>query len=131
MLGATVDDLAGLFEVESATITEWIAGFPEFAAALKQGREVADATAAERLFQRAIGFSHEVEKVVQSGGTPVTVKYTERYPPDATALVFWLKNRQRGRWRDKVEPEATVSDDFIAELEAAGERARNYARDRG
>ena len=68
---------------------------------------------------------------MQSGGTPVTVKYTERYPPDTTALVFWLKNRQRGRWRDKVEPEATVSDDFIAELEAAGERARNYARDRG
>jgi hypothetical protein len=86
---------------------------------------------AEQLFQRAIGFSHEVEKVVQSGGKPVTVKYTERYPSDTTALVFWLKNRQRGRWRDKVEPEATVSDEFIAEFEASGERARNYARNRG
>ena len=108
-----------------------ISGFPEFAAALKQGREIADATAAERLFQRAIGFSHEVEKVVQSGGKPVTVKYTEHYPPDTTALVYWLKNRQRGWWRDKPEPEpATVSNEALAELEAAGERARNYARDR-
>jgi hypothetical protein len=43
-------------------------------------------------------------------------------------LVFWLKNRQRGRWRDKVEPEAVVSNDVLAELGVAGERARNYAR---
>jgi hypothetical protein len=99
--------------------------------ALKQGREIADATAAEQLFQRAIGFSHEVEKVVQSGGKPATVKHTEHCPPDTTALVFWLKNRQRGRWRDKVEPEATVSNDFLAELDAAIERARNYSHDRG
>jgi hypothetical protein len=65
MLGATDEDLAELLEVEPATIADWIAGFPDFAMALKQGREIADATAAERLFQRAIGFSHEVEKVVQ------------------------------------------------------------------
>jgi hypothetical protein len=130
MLGATDDDLAELLEVEPATIADWIAGFPDFAMALKQGREIADATAAERLFQRAIGFSHEVEKVVQSGGKPLTVKYTEHYPPDTTALVFWLKNRQRGRWRDKVEPEPdTVSNEALAELEAAGIRARNLARD--
>jgi len=58
------------------------------------------------------------------------VKYTEHYPPDTTALVFWLNNRQRARWRDKPEPEATVLDDRLAELEAAGERARNYTRDR-
>ena len=130
MLGATDEDLAGLFDVEPATIADWIAGFPDFASALKQGREIADSTAAERLFQRAIGFSHEVEKVVQSGGKPVTVKYTEHYPPDTTALVFWLKNRQRARWRDKPEPEAdTVSNEALAELEAAGERARNLARE--
>jgi len=69
---------------------------------------------------------------VQSGGKPVTVKYTERYPPDTTALIYWLKNRQRGWWRDKPEPEPqpnTVSNDALAELEAAGERARNLVRD--
>jgi hypothetical protein len=124
------DDLADMFEVDPATIADWIANFPDFAAALKQGREIADATAAERLFQRAIGFSHEVEKVVQSGGKPVTVKYTEHYPPDTTALIYWLKNRQRGWWRDKPEPESdTGSNEALAELEAAGERARNLVRD--
>jgi hypothetical protein len=130
MLGAMDDDLAELFEVDPDTIADWIANFPDFAAALKQGREIADATAAERLFQRAIGFSHEVEKVVQSGGKPVTVKYTERYPPDTTALVYWLKNRRRGWWRDKPEPEPDIgSNEALAELEAAGERARNLVRD--
>ena len=130
MLGATDDELAELLAVEPATIAGWIAGFPDFAAALRQGRAIADATAAERLFQRAIGFSHEVEKVVQSGGKPVTVKYIERYPPDTTALVFWLKNRQRARWRDRPEPEPEfATDDALAELEAAGLRARERARD--
>jgi hypothetical protein len=35
MLGATDEDLAELFEVEPATIADWIAGFPDFGAALK------------------------------------------------------------------------------------------------
>ena len=27
----------------------------------------------------------------------------EHYPPDTTACIFWLKNRQPGRWRDRVD----------------------------
>jgi hypothetical protein len=27
----------------------------------------------------------------------------EHYPPDTTACIFWLKNRQPQRWRDRVE----------------------------
>jgi hypothetical protein len=44
MLGATDDDLAGPFEVEPATIADRIAGFRDFSAALRQGREIAGAT---------------------------------------------------------------------------------------
>ena len=128
MLGATDDDLADLLAVEPATIDAWIEGFPDFAAALMQGRDIADATAAERLFQRAIGFSHEVEKVVQSGGKPVTVKYIERYPPDTTALIYWLKNRQRGWWCDKPEPEPPVPHEVWERIEAGNERVRNQKR---
>ena len=29
-----------------------------------------------------------------------SVKY---YPPDSTALIFWLKNRKPKDWRDKIE----------------------------
>ena len=34
---------------------------------------------------------------------------TKHYPPDPTAAIFWLKNRQPDTWRDKVEVDQTVS----------------------
>jgi hypothetical protein len=119
MLGATDDDLPNLLDVEPDTLARWIAEVPKFAAALKQGREVADATAAERLFARAIGYSQKAEKIMQVAGEPRTVTYTEYHPPDTTALVIWLKNRQPARWRDKVTPPVEPPLDIAALLDAA------------
>jgi hypothetical protein len=31
----------------------------------------------------------------------VYAPYTEHYPPDTTAAIFWLKNRRRNEWRDR------------------------------
>jgi len=31
----------------------------------------------------------------------MVVPTTKHYPPDATSAIFWLKNRQRDKWRDK------------------------------
>ena len=50
--GATNPDLAGRFGVARSTIGQWIASHPEFAEAVQQGRDVADATAVESLFTR-------------------------------------------------------------------------------
>ena len=36
------------------------------------------------------------------------MEYIEHYPPDTTAAIFWLKNRQPGKWRDKKEVENQV-----------------------
>jgi hypothetical protein len=33
----------------------------------------------------------------------IRVEIVEHYPPDTTACIFWLKNRQPGRWRDRVD----------------------------
>jgi hypothetical protein len=49
MLGATNEDLARLLEVPRETVDAWLAEVPEFAAAVRAGRDVADATVAERL----------------------------------------------------------------------------------
>ena len=128
LLGATNDDLARMFEVPGSAIDNWITGIPEFAAAVRAGREVADATVAERLYARAIGYSHPAVKIFQSGGEPVEVPYTEHYPPDVQACLFWLRNRRRQDWRDKIEPEQADVTELLAELDAAVERARNAKR---
>ena len=36
----------------------------------------------------------------------------KHYPPDSTAAIFWLKNRQPKVWRDRVEQKVVLSEDF-------------------
>lgn len=112
LLGATDAELAEIFDVCETTINKWKLDHIEFCEALKKGKALADAEVASKLFHRATGYSHEAVKIVADAKTKEEhiVHYTEHYPPDTTAAIFWLKNRQRGKWRDKVEQEITGAD---------------------
>jgi len=107
LLGATDEDIAGFFKVGEATVQRWKERHPEFRASILEGREVADANVAERLYMRALGYSHEAVKIFMPAGAeePVYAPYTEHYPPDTQAASLWLRNRQPRRWRDKQEVE--------------------------
>jgi len=113
LLGATDAELAAVLAVSETTINAWKREFVEFAEALKRGKTEADARVAERLYMRATGYSNEkaVKIFMPAGsGLPVYAPYTEHYPPDVAACIFWLKNRQRGRWRDRIDNEHTGKD---------------------
>jgi hypothetical protein len=69
-----------------------------------RGRAIADANVAEKLHARAMGYSHPAVKIKKSAGRPLTVAYTEHYPPDTQACPFWLRNRRPRNWREKIEP---------------------------
>lgn len=105
LLGATNDDLARMFEVDTSTLERWMNAHEELRASIKEGREEADAHVADRLFKRATGYSHEAVKIVADAktGSEHIVPYTEHYPPDTTAAIFWLKNRRSDLWRDRHE----------------------------
>lgn len=129
ILGATNEDLAKLFEVSVATISNWLRDFPEFKEAVTRGRDVADADVAEKLYARATGYDREATRYFQTPDGPQEVKYTQHYAPDTAACMFWLRNRRRDLWRDKIEVEHQASDELMALLEAAGERLANVKRD--
>lgn len=97
-LGATDADIARAFEVSETTINAWKHEFVEFSEALKKGKAFADAEVADKLFQRATGYSHPAIKFFMFQGTVIREDYTEHYPPDTTAAIFWLKNRRRDLW---------------------------------
>jgi transposase-like protein len=111
LLGATNADLARAFDVAPSTIDLWIKNNPEFSGSLKRGKEEADATVAKSLFRRALGYSHKAVKILtvaqggNMGSAVEEVPYIERYPPDTTAAIFWLKNRRPDLWRDKIDHE--------------------------
>jgi len=109
LLGATDKELADFFEVDEATINRWKQSEPEFCESIKKGKEIADAEVANKLYHRAIGYEHPEDKIFQYEGEPVVVPTVKHYPPDPTAAIFWLKNRQKDKWRDKQELEHTGS----------------------
>jgi hypothetical protein len=59
---------------------------------------------------------------------PVYAPYVEHVPPDTTAAIFWLKNRDPARWRDAWQIDANIgkyviSDKPMTEEQWARERA--------
>lgn len=102
-LGATDKELADFFGVKEATINQWKLDHPAFSDSLKEGKYLADAEVASKLFKRATGYSHPEDKIFNDNGSAMVVPTMKHYPPDTTACIFWLKNRQPAKWRDKVE----------------------------
>ena len=105
LLGATDVEMAGFFCVSEQTLNAWKHAHPAFLESITRGKMVADANVAERMYQRAMGYSHEAVKIFMPAGAsePVYAPYTEHYPPDTPAASLWLRNRQSGKWRDRVE----------------------------
>jgi hypothetical protein len=112
LLGATDAELADFFEVSEATVNNWKNDHPEFLESIKQGKDEADSNVANSLYRRALGYEHDAVKIVADAktGAHVAVPYVEHYPPDTAAAIFWLKNRQKAKWRDKHD--IAVSRDF-------------------
>jgi len=112
LLGLTNDEMEPVLGIGHGTFVRWLKRHAEFRSAVKDGREAADARVGQRLYERAMGYSHPAVKILQYEGAPVIVPYTEHYAPDTAACIFWLKNRQRqqGRWRDRVNTELSGPD---------------------
>jgi hypothetical protein len=54
------------------------------------------------LYERPNGYSYDAVKIFMPAGAkqPVVVHYVENMPPDVTAGIFWLKNRDPENWRN-------------------------------
>lgn len=103
LLGATDKQLAEILEIHETNLNEWKKRHPDFAAALRKGKDEADAAVAQSLYHRARGYRHIAFKMFQSDGKVITKRYVEHFPPDTTACIFWLKNRRPDVWRDRHE----------------------------
>lgn len=99
-LGATDLEAADFFGITRDTFYKWKHAHPEFADALKIGKQAADDRVERSLYHKAIGYSFDAVKIVVVGKEVRKVPYREHVPPDTTAGIFWLKNRKPEQWRD-------------------------------
>ena len=105
-LGSTNVQLALIFGCSEATLYVWQAEHPKFLEAIKEGREQFDNNRVEAsLRDRAIGYSHKDDHISNYQGVITVTPTTKHYAPDATSMIFWLKNRDPKRWKDKQEVE--------------------------
>lgn len=106
--GCTDPEVAAFFQVATSTVSLWKLKHPEFSEALKLGKAEADARVERALFERATGYQHPDVHISNYQGEVTVTPLVKHYPPDATAMIFWLKNRRPDLWRDK--PEGTDED---------------------
>lgn len=101
LLGCNDERIAEILNIPNSSFSEWKNSQPELLEALQDGRGTADGKVASALYNLAL-----------SG--------------NVTAMIFWLKNRQKEYWRDKqdivvsgnVSLTALSEQDIDAELQA-------------
>jgi len=112
--------ISAFFKINVSTLTRWKQKHTEFCTALKDWKKEADLKVEKSLYKRAIGFQFDEIvyekanvgalgikltgdkvkdiKAVETNKVKITTKLII---PDTTAQIFWLKNRQPDKWRDK------------------------------
>ncbi len=106
LLGYEDDKLAEFLGIHISTMHEWCKKHPTFSAFRARGKEKSNTEVEFALRHRALGYSHETEKVfLGPGGQIVTHTTTQHYPPDAKSAELWLHNRSPDRWKDRREAE--------------------------
>jgi hypothetical protein len=122
--GFTDRELAELLGVSLSALGKWKRQREDFCSALKVGKAEADSRVERSLYERATGYSYNAVKIFLPYGSrePVYAPYVEHVPPDTTAAIFWLKNRNPAQWRDAwqlehVTGKYVVSDKTLTEDE--------------
>src|SRR5258708_3015301 len=94
-LGATNAQLSGFFKVAQRTIDNWIVNFPEFGAAVRGARVMADERMWRAVYERGIGYNYVVERTVLHQGEEKTLTRTVHCPADMRAAMIWFRNRSK------------------------------------
>jgi hypothetical protein len=103
-MGFTDYQLRGLLGVSAEVLDCWRLSYPEFDAAIKVGRAPADDCVKRSLFERAVGYYVDAEKIfIDREGNVVRVSTKEYVPPSDKAQEFWLTNRLPDEWRSRQE----------------------------
>ena len=86
------------------------------------------------LYARAVGYNYEAVKIFMPANRekPVIVPYIEHVPPDVTACIFWLENRDPQHWRDVQNVEHVLGKYIISDqpMSPGAVGARASDRDR-
>lgn len=121
LLGLNDEEISQILDIDTSTLYCWKEKYPELSKAMQDGKDDADAKVARAFYNRALGYEYNettYEKIDTSaemdvnneGDIEETKKeiykrkvVTKHLPPDPQSAITWLKNRQKDKWRDRVD----------------------------
>ena len=98
--GMTDRQLSKTVGITPQCLNNWKKRDFEFFVSLNERKGQADKMVEASLLSRATGYDYTEEASTKDNGIVALQKHA---PPDPTSMIFWLKNRQPKKWRDKVE----------------------------
>ena len=121
--GLSDKEISDFYGITEQTFNNWKIKDPLFFESLKNWKIEADIKVERSLYERASGYTCKEEKIFCFEGSIVRAETYRHYPPDPTSMIFWLKNRQPDKWREKHEVEHSGNIEIAAKslLEAVEE----------
>lgn len=119
--GLNDEQIAKNIGIAVRTYYEWQERFPQFRQAIKKGKAPVDIQVENALLKRALGYEYEetiteIEEVEEGRQKKHVRRIRKHMPPDVGAIVFWLKNRKPGKWRDKIEAAPDMENELLQSL---------------
>lgn len=127
-----MQQIADNIGVSRSTLNKWANEHSDISDTLKNNKPIADYQVENALFERAIGGVRKVKKHIKCKEVyydeqgrrcereNVVAVHDEVYVPgDTTAQIYWMKNRQPDKWRDKRVVQEQIefeSDGFLEAL---------------
>lgn len=116
--GLTDAQIAENIGINRATLYEWKNKYSSIADVLKENKEMVDRIVENALYKAATGYDYQEDVVTKSGEV---IRVTKHMAANTTAQIFWLKNRKRAEWRDKIETEITGANGGAVQIQAMSE----------
>ena len=116
--GLSDEQIAANMGITDSTFYEWKKKYSEISEALKEGKDAVDRQVENALLKSALGYKYdEVTRELRDDELVVTKVVHKEVQPNTTAQIFWLKNRKRAEWRDRVENALTGADGGAVKVE--------------
>lgn len=123
-LGLFDKQIAKNMGISIATYYIYKKKYPEIQEAIEEGKEVVDIEVENALLKKCLGYNipvikcfkvkhikyNENGKKIEENEEIIEHKEEVHVPADTVAQIFWLKNRQSKKWREKVEVEANTEE---------------------
>lgn len=107
--GLAEREIAEKLGVSVSTFEVWKSSKPEFLECLREGKKPVDTLVENALLKKALGYTYEevtvVDKQIGSMLMRDTRTVTKHVQGDTTAQKYWLSNRRKAKWCDKIDIE--------------------------